>query len=140
MKYKVLAFILIGRLSAVGDLSATVLGSTISLTWNSPFTLDITNVDPDITYRVDVINSTSSQVIHSQGGITITQYNYTTSLSPERRACDVFKFTITPFNRVGSGNVSTTSQYYSSHGKCTWINLHGCMPLICFAYIQLLLC
>ena len=107
----------IGLLSAVGDLSATALDSTISLTWNPPFTLDITAIDPDITYRVDVINSTSSQVIHSQGGITITQYNYTTSLSPERRACDIFKFTITPVNRVGNGDNSSISKSFLNVGE-----------------------
>ena len=102
-------------LSAVGNLNATVLDSTISLTWEAPFFLDIFSIDPDITYRVDVINSTSSQVIHSQGGITITQYNYTTSLSLERRACDVFKFIIIPVNIVGNGNESSISQGYGEY-------------------------
>ena len=37
---------------AVGDLSAITLDSIISLTRNPPFTLDITGVDPDITYSV----------------------------------------------------------------------------------------
>ena len=107
----------LGILSAVGDLSATALDSTISLTWNPPFTLDITGVDPDITYRVDVINSTSSQVIHSQGGINVTQYNYTTSLSPERRVCNVFKFTITPVNIVGNGSESSISKGFFNVGE-----------------------
>ena len=108
-------------LSAVGNLNATVLDSTISLTWEAPFFFDIVNINPDVTYRVDVINSTSSQVTHSQGGITITQYNYTTSLSPERRACipvcDVFKFTITPVNIVGNGSESSMSQGYLNDGE-----------------------
>ena len=102
-------------LSVVGNPSAIVLGSTISLTWEAPFFFDI--IGDDVTYRVDVINSTSSQVIHSQGGINITQYNYTTSLSPERRACDIFKFIITPVNVVGNGNESSISQGYLNHGE-----------------------
>ena len=104
-------------LSAVGNLSATVLGSTISLTWEAPFSFDIVNVHPDITYRVDVINSSSSQVVHSQGEINTTQYNYTTSLSPKRKACDILKFTITPVNIVGNGSESNISQGYLNHGE-----------------------
>ena len=56
-------------------------------------------------------------MIKSQGGIIVTQYNYTTSLSPERRACDVFKFIITPVNIVGNGNESNISQGYLNDGK-----------------------
>ena len=54
----------------------TVQDSTISLTWTSPFTLDITGVDPDITYCVGVVNSTSSSTLHSQCEITETEYEY----------------------------------------------------------------
>ncbi len=71
---------IVGLLPAVGSLTATPipLDSIFPLTWTPPFFLDIPNVDPDITgYCVGVVNPTSSLVIHSQCGITDTQYNYT---------------------------------------------------------------
>ncbi len=82
----------VGLLAAVGSLTATpiLLDSIISLTWTPPFSLDITNVDPDITYCVGVVNSTFSLVIHSQCGITDTQYNYT--VSPRSTPCDNYTF------------------------------------------------
>ncbi len=93
----------LGLLPAVGSLIATPipLDSIISLTWTTPFSLDITNVVPDITYCVGVVNSTSSLVIHSQCGITDTQYNYT--VSPNDIVCDNYTFPVTPVNIVGNG-------------------------------------
>ncbi len=95
---------IIGLLLAVGSLTATPipLDSIISLTWTPPFSLDITGVDPDITYCVGVVNSTFSLAIHSQCGITDTQYNYT--VSPNDIICDAYYiFTVTPVNIVGNG-------------------------------------
>ncbi len=96
-------FHIVGLLPAVGSLAATpiLLDSIISLTWTPPFSLDIPGVDADITYCVGVVNSTSSLVIHSQCGITDTQYNYT--VSPRSTPCDNYTFTVTPVNIVGNG-------------------------------------
>ncbi len=92
----------IGVLPAVSLLTATPRDSIISLTWYSPFSWDIFYVHPDITgYCVGVVNSTSSLVIHSQCGITDTQYNY--PVSPRSTPCDTYTFTVTPVNIVGNG-------------------------------------
>ncbi len=100
----------LGLLPAVGSLTATPiqLYSIISLTWTPPFSLDIPGVDPDITgYRVGVVNSTSSLVIHSQCGITGTQYNYT--VSPRSTPCDTYTFRVTPVNIVGNGTSASVT-------------------------------
>ena len=110
-----------GRLSAVSSLTATLipLESIISLTWTPPFSLDITNVDPDITgYCVGVTNSTSSLVIHSECGITDTQYNYTV-LPPNDIVCDTYTFTITPVNRVGNGTSASVTRGILPSGEYT---------------------
>ncbi len=102
--------IIVGLLPAVGSLTAISipLDSIISLTWTPPFSLDIPNVDPDITgYCVGVVNSTSSLVIHSQCGITDTQYNYT--VSPRSTPCDTYTFTVTPVNIVGNGTSASVT-------------------------------
>ena len=96
----------LGHLSAVGSLSVTVQNSIIFLTWTAPFTLDITGVDPDITYCVGVVNSTSSSTLHSQCGITETEYEYTHSI-PLETVCHDYMVTVTPVNVVGNGTPST---------------------------------
>ena len=102
-----------GLLSAVDSLSLTVQNSTISLTWTAPFTLDITGVDPDITYCVGVVNPTSSSILHSQCGITETEYEYPI---PPDSACHDHMVTVTPVNPAGNGTSSTLT--YSQTTEC----------------------
>ena len=91
---------LAGLLAAVGFPSVDLVDTDISLTWTAPFTLDIPNVDPDITYCVDVVNSTSSSIVLSECGITVTGFNFSI---PIGRVCDNYTFTVTPVNVVGNG-------------------------------------
>ncbi len=101
----------VGFLPAVDSLTATpiLLDFIISLTWTPPFSLDISNADPDIAgYCVGVVNSTTSLVIDSHCGITDTQYNYT--VSPNDTECDTYTFTVTPVNIVGNGTSASVTQ------------------------------
>ena len=102
-----------GLLSAVGSLMVTVQDSNFSLTWTAPFTLDIRGVDPDITYCVGVVNSTSSSTLHSECDITETDYEYPI---PPDSACHNYTFIVTPVNPVGNG--TSTSMYYPTECKC----------------------
>ena len=96
-----------GLLSAVGLLSITASDTTLSLTWEPPFTLDVTSIRPDITgYCVDVINSTSSVTLHSQCGITETLFTYPI---PENTNCTVVEFIVTPVNIIGQGQSAAKS-------------------------------
>ena len=105
--YNLQPFFFSGLLDAVRSLSSTANSTLISLTWEPPFTLDITGVDPDITgYCVDVVNSTSSATLYSECEITETGICY---LFPPHRGCTVYRFTIAPVNVVGRGESSTTS-------------------------------
>ncbi len=93
----------------MGSLTATAIGSIISLTWTPPFSMDIPGVHPDIVgYCVGVVNSVSSLVMHSQCGITDTQYNYT--VSPNDIVCDTYTFTVTPVNIVGNGKSASVTR------------------------------
>ncbi len=112
---------IVGLLPAVSSLTAIPisLDFIISLTWTSPFSLDIPGVDPDITgYCVGVVNSTSSLVIHSQCGITDTLYNYT--VSPNDIVCDTYTFTVTPVNIVGNGE-SASVTLLSTEGEISLV-------------------
>ena len=98
----------VGILSAISLLSITASNSTLSLTWEPPFTLDITGVDPDITYCVNVIVSTSSAALHSLCDITMTEFSYPL---PQDAVCHsyVYVLTITPVTVVGRGAPSSVS-------------------------------
>ena len=101
----------IGLLSAVNTVTITTSdsGSTLSLTWEPPFTLDIDGVDPDITgYCVDVVDSTSSVtlVLLSLCGINETEFSYTL---PQDAVCHGYIFTTTPVNVAGRGVSSSVS-------------------------------
>ena len=107
---------LAGLLTAVGSPSVDLVDADISLTWTSPFTLDISNVDPDITYCVNVVNSTSSSIVLSECGITVTGFNFSIPLG---RVCDIYIFTVTPVNGAGNGTAVTLgySQDFSRMSK-----------------------
>ena len=99
---------IIGILRSVSSLTITREDSSIFLNWTAPFTLDIIGVDPDITYCVDVVNSTSSATLQAMCGINETEFTYPiTFLS----ACDTILFTVTPVNIVGNGTNHTVSYY-----------------------------
>ncbi len=115
---------IVGLLPVVGSLTATpiLLDSIISLTWTPPFSLDIPDVDPDITgYCVGVVNSTSSFMIDSQCGTTDTQYNYT--VSPRSAPCDTYTFTVTPVNIVGNGTSANVTQGILPSGELIIVSL-----------------
>ena len=109
-----------GLLSAVGSLLlVTVQDSVISLTWTAPFTLNIRGVHPDITYCVGVVYPTSSSTLHSQCGITETEYEYPI---PPDSACHNLMVTVTPVNVVGNGTSSTLALYQEGN-SLNWIEL-----------------
>ena len=113
----------VGLLSAVDAVNIIASNTTLSLTWEPPFTLDITGVDPDITYCVDVINSTSSVTLHSQCGINETEFSYPL---PQDAVCHSYVLTTTPINVVGRGApssvlyIGTEAGSYASATQHTW--------------------
>ena len=93
-----------GLLAAVSELSATPLAGSILFSWVAPFSLNLTNTEPDITYCVDVLSSGGAGLVAGRCGLNETQYSF----SPDVRSpCDTFTAEVTPVN--GAGNGSTTS-------------------------------
>ena len=106
---KFISYALLGLLSAVGSFAMTVQDSTISLTWTAPSTLDIPSENPDIRgYCVDIFNSSSYTLVHSECGINDTLFNYPT---PDDGVCHIYMFTVTPVNVVGNGTKNTISYF-----------------------------
>ena len=67
----------VGLLSAVSDLVALPQRGAINLTWTPPFSLDITGVDPDLWYRVEVYNITSGRTPLTNLTLYEPEFNFT---------------------------------------------------------------
>ena len=117
-----------GQLSAVGSLNVTmVYNSTLSLTWTPPFTLDITDVNPDINgYCVEA--TLLSLTVCSLCGINMNEFNYTL---PPDSACHTYNFTVVPVNIIGNG---TSATVLYSHAKKGIIIIHAEILMVsCFS-------
>ena len=111
--YTVVIFLL-GLLSAVGIMTPTHNASSVTITWTVPFSLDVTDVDPDIWFTVVIHNVTDRNnptAILCTDCINITETHYTFSpgfLSP----CHLYNFTIIPVNGAGQGESSPSNTGY----------------------------
>ena len=106
-----------GLLDAVGSLEVNMSqDSSLSLSWRAPFTLDITGIDPDIQYCVDVMTTTSSLTTWR---INITEFSY--SLPPDNSCHDYYEFTVTPVNVVGNGTPSSLN--YSNNNCKQYVSI-----------------
>ena len=103
--------VLFVHIQPIGYLAAPVLSvilftkQIIKLKWVPPFTLDITNVDPDITsYSLHVWSlDTGEHVV-----ITTNESEYTfVKDNLANNMCRIYEFTVAGVNTVGKGNRSS---------------------------------
>ena len=103
---------LAGILATVSNLSGTnrALEQVICLAWDAPFTLDITGVDPDIWYCVDiravsVADSNHSTPLKTNCSVYMTKFNFTMDY-PNTNTSVIYEFWVTPWNGAGAGPTS----------------------------------
>ena len=98
--------ILTGLLDEVKDVNISINCSSITLTWQPPFSLDITDTDPDMTFCVEVYNVSEGErtPLHHLGlcSIVAPQYTLLTSNSVLGSVLE-YQFIITAVNVVGRG-------------------------------------
>ena len=99
----------LGIFAAVRSYRLRISNQFAFLSWERP-----NNSEPDITYCVDVINSSLPLTLYSECGITGIAYIY-----PERidnvGPCDHIAFVVIPVNQVGNG---TESREYLATVDC----------------------
>jgi len=91
----------VGLLDAISNLKAETLGQVIHLTWDAPFSLDITGVDPDIWYRVEITVANITSITHDD--INIPEFNFTMDGVV---TCVIYRFQVTPVNNAGNGSLT----------------------------------
>ena len=104
-----------GLPDAVTNLKSESLGQVIRLTWDAPFSLDITGVDPDIWYRVDITVGDSS--FSTYDNITIPEFNFTMDGHNGPTTSVIYEFRVTPINGAGNGTTSDPVTGYFIGGK-----------------------
>ena len=96
-----------GLLSAVGNLTATSDGTSVTLSWTPPFSLDVTGVEHDIWYSVFIYNVTDENnptAIPCTDCTNITETHYTFIFTLE--CVNVYNFSVIPLNGAGQGESS----------------------------------
>ena len=92
--------IILNHMKTQQTVESEFLCQIIHLTWDAPFSLDITGVDPDIWYRIDIrVNGTSNIVASSYSNVPEFIYNGTNTSV-------IYEFRVTPINCAGNGNTS----------------------------------
>ena len=90
-------------MAAPTNLEAVSITTTaIHLTWDHPYTLDVTDIDPDISgYMIYIRNANTGNTTT----VSVTETKYTL-VRQDFSHCDMFEFRIQALNVVGEGNVS----------------------------------
>ena len=97
----------VGLLDAVGNFKSESLGQVIHLTWDAPFSLDITGVDPDIWYRVDItLTNDPLNMYFINRVVNIPEFNFTMDDYNGTNTSAVYEFQVTPINGAGNGTTS----------------------------------
>ena len=108
----------------------------IKLSWTPPFTLDITDVDPDISnYTVYITNTNTSNTGTvsvaelDESGVVETEYTFTGLPGEDPDPCHVYQFSVSAWNVVGEGERSDPMEGYFVRG------IRIMLQCLCISYL-----
>ena len=88
---------------------------SILLNWTPPFSLDITGVDPDHWYCVEVYYISQGRApLSTNCSVYESQFYFT---APNHSPCDLFEFTVFAVNQVGNGSVVSVNGTFFNTSK-----------------------
>ena len=94
----------VGQLQSVNNLEK----KNASLMWEAPFSLNLTNIEPDIAYCVDVYNITCGEREHIISDCNVTETSYTSdAIAPDGY---LYEYIVTPRSNVEGAVNGTHSQ------------------------------
>ena len=88
----------------MNNLKLSVSLNVSTLTWNPPFTLDLTSIHPDIIYCVDIYNITCGNFEHLVSDCSVAEPHYTSYSEDEIR-----EFSVTPKSNADNSRNGTPS-------------------------------
>ena len=101
-----------GVLAPPKNVSLKLTPQTLQLTWEPPYSLDITNVEPDIlNYIVHILVHTTDSDSATETSTTVSAYNSQYTVVREHpQSCKVMEFTVSAVNAAGESNVSNPAK------------------------------
>ena len=98
-----------GPVSKVVDLRAWSNASSVTVSWTPPFSLNVTDVDPDVWYSLLIYNMTdensrTDNLCTDCMDINETNYTFTHEYFSHSHVYNIF---LVPLNGAGEGNSST---------------------------------
>ena len=121
-----------GLLDEPGNVSVSSGSRTITISWSAPFSLDVTDVDPDIWYSVLIYNVTDETAVSVPYPNCINITETFCVFTPDYPSpCHKYNFTIIPQNGVGNGTADNIVGYTYA-GMCIY-SFHAC-SIICVVY------
>ena len=104
----------------MSNLQIQSLGQVIHLIWDAPPSLDITGVDRDIWYRVQI--TVGNSPFSSCGDINIPAFNFRMGDYNDTNTSVIYEFWVTPINGAGNGTTSApVTGYFSGRELLMWI-------------------
>ena len=107
-----------GQLDKISDLEVNSTSSIIHLNWKRPFSLNLSSVDPDIIYCVDIFKVDDLQLSrdHLDSNCSVLEPHYTFALTNEDPRA-LRQFTVTPRSNVEGARNGTPTSTYLFKGK-----------------------
>ena len=100
---------MVGKLGPVGNLENRSSGRSVLISWTAPFSLDVTDEGPNISYilliRVQNVTKGINSILALRPHTNITHYTKTsyTFTPDDPDPCILYNFTVTPYNGAGQG-------------------------------------
>lgn len=125
----------IGLLSSVVILDTDSSTSSVTISWIAPFSLDVTDMDPDVWYSILIYNVTDKDnptAVRCTDCHNLTQTHYI--FSPDHPSpCHKYNFTVIPYNGVlnetedGEGESSQNVTIDSEFRVCMETLINSCV-------------
>lgn len=91
----------------VEDLTIESMSNNSIITWNPPFSLNLSNVEPDVIYCVDIFNVTCERFDHLISDCSVLDPTYTFSSTIEESRY-IYGVLVTPRSNIESARNGTS--------------------------------
>ena len=90
----------VGKLEGVRNFERETGSEKLQYVWEPPHFLDLTGVDPDVVYCIDVARVTCGMREHITSDCSITDHNYTVTVNGPLDLADLYEATVTPRSNI----------------------------------------
>jgi len=96
----------VGTLSPVDNLTTDIRDNKVNVSWTAPYSIDVPSTDLDITYCVDIFNTSTAVPTRIYSKCDLNQTHYECEYYPLLIACAEYQVNVTAVNKVGNGSAN----------------------------------